>query len=1093
MLTALSQVQTKFFALPKWQRIVSYLLLTYLIYAIILGLVVPQVAKTIVPEKITQATGRASSVQDIRINPFLLQLQVDQLLIAKQSAQSVTNQNTDKTESIAISSNTEGFIGFEQLSGQINFWHSLVNGAISLSDLHLKAPYVAIEAKQISHDIAGPMTFSFDDILAHVNAQQTQVTNQNEATEQEATALPHILINQLHLDAARVKIVLDKQLTGQQALFSVDDFSVTLAQFDSLSQPLENQANQTRPLQDNRFNLSLHSNDSDEISAQGQLQLLPFAVDGNVKMSKLSLHKLWPFIAEHFEATLAHGVLGFETDFLVKQQAEGMVLKTHQGLIVLNHLDLQYQQQSFIQLPEFAIESIEAHSGQKQVTIANIRSQDLLLNALLDDDGLNIAKWLQPKAIQSESVENTNTAPVQTNTDIVDTSELQHQADPSPTSQASQNNATQSWSIIIDALAINNYDVKIQEQLVTKNTELWHIAPLSFSTTAIHSDLKTPVDYQLALQVNQQGTITSAGSVDLASQTAKLALEIEKLQFKQFQPYVSPWVNLELVDGNLNTQAKIERVADGSVIVDSAIQVSQLQVKDSVKQRELLAWDQLNINHIRFEQQNNKLSVDTVHFTKPFARVVIAKDRSTNIGNLLVSNQDQSPSKTVPAPKTAETPKNKSPQTINEQGASTQQPSADTQAPLAIEIAQIKIEDGAAFFADKSLTPSFASSIEQLNGHVSRLSSSSKQAATVDLTGKIDKYAPVILQGEINPLLEKPFLDLGLQFKDVELTSVNPYSGTYAGYYIDRGQLSLTLDYKLDNNQLLGSNHLVVDQLELGKPSNSSLATSLPVSLAIALLQDSDGVIDLGLDVSGDLDSPSFSFGDIIMTAVTNVITKAVTAPFSLLASLVDTDDELDKVAFAIGRDSLDTKETKKLTELAKALNKRPKLILSIKGEVKRTDDSRALKQQQLLDQLYQEVKLNGNEIGLPRSASEVAMDTRFADALPAVFQKTLKQDPLAYKATLAQQLKDKAEKPKEPLSESTLNEQWRIGLYNMSLNAQPISDDLLGELAHRRALSVKSFLVEQSQVPAARVFIIESKVNIEDASPQATLTLEAK
>ena len=130
----------------------------------------------------------------------------------------------------------------------------------------------------------------------------------------------------------------------------------------------------------------------------------------------------------------------------------------------------------------------------------------------------------------------------------------------------------------------------------------------------------------------------------------------------------------------------------------------------------------------------------------------------------------------------------------------------------------------------------------------------------MDLKGKIDKYAPVTLQGEINPLLQKPYLDLDLVFKSVELTTVNPYSGTYAGHYIDKGQLSLALNYQLQDNQLIGKNHLVIDQLQLGKPSESDLATSLPISLAIAILQDRNGVIDLGLEVSGDVDNPDFSF-----------------------------------------------------------------------------------------------------------------------------------------------------------------------------------------------------------------------------------------
>ncbi len=185
--------------------------------------------------------------------------------------------------------------------------------------------------------------------------------------------------------------------------------------------------------------------------------------------------------------------------------------------------------------------------------------------------------------------------------------------------------------------------------------------------------------------------------------------------------------------------------------------------------------------------------------------------------------------------------------------------------------------------------------------------------ASVDISGNIDRYAPVKVKGEINPLLDQPYLDLDVIFQSVELTTVNPYSGTYAGHYIDRGQLSLSLNYQLENNQLKGSNHVVIDQLQLGKASESDLATDLPISLAIALLQDSDGVIDLGVEVSGDVDDPEFSLGAVIWSTISNIITKAVTAPFSFIAGLADSDDELNVIEFEFGANTLTTDEQEKL------------------------------------------------------------------------------------------------------------------------------------------------------------------------------------
>jgi len=196
---------------------------------------------------------------------------------------------------------------------------------------------------------------------------------------------------------------------------------------------------------------------------------------------------------------------------------------------------------------------------------------------------------------------------------------------------------------------------------------------------------------------------------------------------------------------------------------------------------------------------------------------MITEDKRTNIGELIRAEPlgDNSAAQS----QTKQSQANEAPQQTAAKEKNTAKTAADK--AFKLDIGSIAIKSGSAYFADNSLTPNFASGIEGLEGKISHLSSTPGTKASVDIKGKIDKYAPVTLRGEVNPLLEKPYLDLDLVFKSVELTSVNPYSGTYAGYYIDKGQLSLALNYQLEDNQLKGDNHLVIDQLKLGKPSDS--------------------------------------------------------------------------------------------------------------------------------------------------------------------------------------------------------------------------------------------------------------------------------
>ena len=399
----------------------------------------------------------------------------------------------------------------------------------------------------------------------------------------------------------------------------------------------------------------------------------------------------------------------------------------------------------------------------------------------------------------------------------------------------------------------------------------------------------------------------------------------------------------------------------------------------------------------------------------------------------------------------------------------------------------------------------------------------------MDITGKIDNYAPVKLAGTIHPLKSDLDLDLNFSVKGAELTSVNPYSGTYMGYYIDKGLLSLAVQYKLNGKALEGKNHVVIDQLTLGKKSNSDQALSLPLGLAIALLEDSNGVIDLGLDVSGDVDSPDFSFGSIILNAIGNIITKAVTAPFSLLANLVGSDDELDSVAFTFGEHKLNAEAKEKLNTLAEALKKRPGLRVNIEGTVNAVSDSSTLAQRQLNATLFARSGLvdptttsgssstNGNtsaggdienlsNSGSPQdeplTGSRIPLEGPLADALLSHYVEMFTPDlDQEYKNMVAQVYPELASEGEgqnsnddfiDAINEEDVQRALTIARYNKLRNSIDIPESELIELADLRSKAVKSYLANQGEVEANRLFLLNTQHDLHTEVSGVELTLEA-
>lgn len=1082
MLIQLSQFKHTFFALPRYLRVLVYLTAVYLSYVCTLGLILPYAITTLAPEKLSALLGRPVTLGDIRINPFNFKVEIDQLAIK------------EKDE--------KPFAGLAQVQFEVNFWQSVFNRAAVIENIHIQAPYAHI----IRVEKKGKAGFNFDDILQTLNEHSSAST---ETTPAEASAPVRVLLNQFVLVAGQFNF--DDKITHAQVNYP--NINLKLSQLDteylmsalSASVAPATKANKTEanptpnaqsasdtgsgsqvmPIQHNHYAIQLSDDHAGEISLQGQFQLFPLKVAGDVHIAKLKLTPMWRFIDDQFNPALTDGEITAKTQYQVDFAENGeLQVTSNNGQLIVEKLNFNDQERSVVKLPIFALDGISMDLKQQQVHINKLHSDGLTVNAILNQDGIDLASLFMPKSANSIDAKSIETKPADAkpleaknveNAQVAQVEEKPQQ----PIKQTPVTTSTDTWFVQLDALNIENYDLNLSEQKLTATPQQWRVYPLNFSTKTITSTLAEPIDYALQLSINDKGTLSSQGQVDVPGEAIDADIQLDKLALIQFQPYLAPYVNIQLKSGLLSSAGKLTADAKGKAIYGGSVELDDLAIHDKLRNAPLVKWQKMNINQLDFDQQKNQIKIDHLAFSQPYAKVVIAKDRSTNISDLIVeapiaaaTTNSTTTNSTPPAKQTATEP---------------QMASKSATPELSLDIQKISFSQGSAYFADNSLTPNFASGIELLEGNITHLSSTPGTKASVDIKGKIDKYAPVTLKGDINPLLDMPYLDLDLVFKSVELTSVNPYSGTYAGYYIDKGQLSLSLNYKLDQNKLKGNNHLVIDQLKLGKPSNSDLATSLPITLAIALLQDRNGVIDLGMEVSGDLDSPSFSVGSIIMTAITNVITKAVTAPFTFLAGLIGSDETLDKISFAAAQFSLSEDEQKSLDKLASALLDRPMLKLSVEGEVDAINDSQAIAERIMKRKLAKLANIEFSALPDDLSPSQFPTQGPLADALVKLYEQEVKADPALIKDTVIAEAKD------AQLSDDEITTRWHIALYNLSVKAQNVNDGMLGNLAQERAKAVKAYLVDVKEIAPERIFLLESRVSLTQNVAQVSLTIDAQ
>ncbi|MDG3087892.1 DUF748 domain-containing protein [Vibrio hannami] len=1045
MKTILTNAIARFKSTHKAVRITTYLILSYLTYAALIGLALPPILEAKAPDKIKELIGRDVTIGEVRINPFLLRFEVNQLSVA---------------ENESASERQDDFVSIAQIKTEFNFWESALSFTPTLEYFYVTKPDINLARLSRSDD---GVRFNFSDIPEHIASQKVEGEQPKTEVTPEDTSEGIFAFRARQITLQDGRIGIKDHITGANLGYQSIDIALTNLDTQAFSIQIPDTGAQNKATlspEANKYSLSLAGIDNSQLDIKGQFQLYSLEVLGDIELANLQLAPFWPLTEQVVAAELTSGVINLSSQYHLQQEGEQINISTEDGQFSLSDLTFSHKEDPKLKLANLTLSDIKVSTEKSYVDIGALTLAQPWVNAVLDKAGVDLQKYFVPEAKEKSSEEAATGAETAADQDA------------------------QPWLVTLDAFEMQNADINLKEKMVSDGV-FWRVFGFDLSTGPLVSDLSAPIDYQLGFDIGSaykkqpeksRGKYSSKGKVDGKALTVDSEMQLSKLQLKQFQRYIDPHLNIILNKGTLDVSGNVQADSEGKLDFKGQSTVDSFLIRDELEKEPLVQWKKVSVDSIDFSRSKNALKINTILFDELFSKVIITKDQKTNVGDLTENNEQAG----EPAASKESVPKSK--------GAQKASNSISDPDAMALDVRKIIIKDGSAFFADYSLTPNFASGIELMNGEISNISSNPAARAKVDIQGKIDKYAPVKLEGEVNPLAVPPYLDLDFKVDSAELTSVNTYSGTYAGYYIDKGLLSLTVNYKLENNILEGKNHVVVDQLTLGKRSESDLATSLPVSLAVSLLKDSDGVIDLGFGVSGDVDSPDFSFGGAIMTVLGNIITKAITAPFSLLADLVGSDEDLDFVDFEAGTDSLDSAAQSRLDKLAEALVARPGLNISVEGSVLAAEDSKSLAEQQFHSKLQ---KLSGVE-QLPSdlSASRISDYPELTQALEALFTQELSNDLSEEREKMVNYLKEQKQSEDAEITPEELNQALHISIYNQLLTAQDISTNDLGNLAQSRAKSVKAYLVEK-EINPGRVYILDSKAKLKTEERKALMTIE--
>lgn len=603
---------------------------------------------------------------------------------------------------------------------------------------------------------------------------------------------------------------------------------------------------------------------------------------------------------------------------------------------------------------------------------------------------------------------------------------------------AARNPAAKPPDLQLKSLALRDFSAQVEDRQTSAPIRL-DVIQGQASARNLSLDLRKPVALQVRFALKQGGQFSARGQVAPQPLAGSLQVQLQQLALTPFGSLLAPYVRLLLTSGTASADGTVKLgKGQGSVpkvSYDGRAQIDNLALVEPEGRTPFLGWRKLAANGLSVDSAPLSVSMTALQAVEPYGRIVINPDRTLNVQAILLTRKPTQSPPPAAAGNSAEKP-----------------------LPLALRIDRTAIENADVDFTDQSIKPDFRVRMQKLSGVINGLSDAPDSSAQIELDGQVNDYGSAKVRGQLQPFRATQNTDVTLDFRNLNMASVSPYSGKFAGRTIESGRLDAKLQYKIAKAQMQGKNQFTITRLKLGPHVDSPGAMNLPLDLAIAVLENSDGVIDIDLPVHGDLNNPKFSYGGIIWQAIVNVLTKIVTAPFRALGALFGGGGEQtpQNVAFAPGSAVLAPPEREKLLQISEVLLKRPRLELQVPPTLDAARDTAALQEAAVRRQVL--LKLG---VTVPPEVSPGPLDLGNARTRNAINALYLDQHPTSALEALKKSL-PKADQPEQALLHAMLAQLAK---------AVVIPQSALDALAQARAKAVVTALTTGPKaLPAARV-----------------------
>ncbi|HET9325832.1 MAG TPA: DUF748 domain-containing protein [Candidatus Eisenbacteria bacterium] len=782
---------------------------------------------------------------------------------------------------------------------------------------------------------------------------------------------------------------------------------------------------------------------------QGAFSVDPVVATGRVDVDSLSARALWRWMSSDLRFEVLEGRLSLTVPYTYRASGDSTNLVLRQASIRANGVRIVEPGRAgdVVVVPSLAAEGGRVDFARLKASLSRVHAEGArLVTSLSPDTVFSLARLFEPR---------TRAEPAK--------------AGPPPP-----------WRVTLDRFDVSNVAVSFTDSTQWPPPTL-SFDQMGFETRGLDSGRELSGAIRARARVEESGTLEAEGHASLFPTFVDLGVRAQAVPLRPVQAYLDTFIRLDIVRGNADLVGRLKAGAtqDGRLTFSLRAdgRVRELAAADSASGDDFLRVAEAVVKGAELDLGPDRFRMKSLALARPSATVALGSDASLNLFRIF-------PSLVPPAKGTV------------------------TKA-VPFRIDRIGIKNGRMRFVDHTVAPPYVTRVERISGELLGLSSDPKDEAHFVLAGKADGTAPIKVDARLRPADKEPYGVFTFSLSSYEMTALTPYIGKYLGRFVDRGQMSLDLDYRIADRHLKGQNDAKLDQFTLGQKSGSKDATRLPVGLALALLRDRHGRIALDVPVEGDLDDPHFGIGRVILQALVNLVTRLAMSPFALLGKLVPGggDETLGVIAFAPGVDTLSADQATKVGKLVEALGERPELRIYVTGAADSIVDRGGLARSGLETQIARQRRSEFFAAGVaePERAVDAPIPPGERErAIAKLYLRAFGKDSLGKtlphpecssgdlrriaKLALSGRTPDR---PTWPSSRRSLTEDAVRTMESRLLAGTVIAPADLERLAVGRAEALKRQLVEVRGLSEERVFIKGAAVGNHSAHEQVACQLD--